>query len=75
MEYLRIFRSLKDYDDEFGELAHQDGVKHEKRTGNQKSFTIKANSMAHYDCSDTRPAELKEENTYEKNRPKRKGGD
>ena len=31
--------------------------------------------MAHYDCSDKRPAELKEENTYETNRPKRKGGD
>ena len=31
--------------------------------------------MAHYDRSDTCPAVLKEENTYETNRPKRKGGD
>ena len=31
--------------------------------------------MAHYDRSDTCPAVLKEENTYETNHPKRKGGD
>ena len=31
--------------------------------------------MAHYDRSDTCPALLKEENTYDTNLPKRKGGD
>ena len=31
--------------------------------------------MAHCDRSDTCPALLKEENTYKKNLPKRKGGD
>ena len=31
--------------------------------------------MAHYDRSDTCPAVLKEENTYDTNCPKRKGGD
>ena len=31
--------------------------------------------MAHYDRSDTCPAVLKEENIYETNHPKRKGGD
>ena len=31
--------------------------------------------MAHYDRSDTCPEVLKEENTYETNGPKLKGGD
>ena len=75
MDYLRIFRGLKEYDEEFGERAHQDGVKHEKQTGNQKSFTIKSNSMAHYDRSDTCSSVLKEDDAYKTNRPKRKGGD
>ena len=50
IDYLRKrFRGLGGYDEEFGERAYQDGLRHDKRTSNVKSFVEKLNMYAGHD--------------------------
>ena len=75
IDYLRRFRGLGEYDEEFGERAHQDGLRHDKRTSNVKSFDEKANMYARHDRMVKHPSVLEEVKIYEAGRPKRSSGD
>ena len=63
------------YDEEFGERGHQDGLRHDKRTSNVKSFDEKANMYARHDRMVKHPSVLEEVKIYEAERPKRSSGD
>ena len=63
------------YDEEFGERGHQDGLRHDKRTSNVKSFDEKANMYARQDRMVKHPLVLEEVKIYEAGRPKRSSGD
>ena len=50
------------YFKEFGERAHQNGIKNDRRTANMKLFKRKAELCSLHDQTMTKPGVLKEEN-------------
>ena len=75
MTYLRRFRGLGSYDEEFIERAHQEGCKMEKRSANIKDANIKACLHSSWERLGTNPMVEESINKYQRNRRKRKADD
>ena len=65
MLFLRIFRGMTEYDKEFGERAHRNGIKHDRCTVNLKSFKRKAELFELHNWTMKNPEVIKEAKGYE----------
>ena len=70
--YLRRFRGLGSYEESFIEMAHQEGVKMERRSANVKHTGTKANLHSSWERLGSNPEVERSVDTYHNTRKRRK---
>ena len=66
---------MANYFKEFGERAHQNGIKNDRRTANMKLFKRKVESCSLHDQTMKNPELINEAKGYEEGHKKRNPGD